>query len=155
MTENISCFNCFVKVLRPLMFSMLLSKLFHNFVGRNLKVLWPTAVLKIDWTLQCQFLVCTWPHSGHVGELKQKNLINSCCIWSLFSSNMAAESLSCKSQDIDCKPRITPLCIADWSLSVGSILYNITWAREQEIIYYDVTCKWTRANELILCLGPR
>ena len=153
MTENISCFNCFVKVLRPLMFSMLLSKLFHNFVGRNLKVLWPTPVLKIDI---CKSLCSVYHGCGHFNvnswfaldlmaamleELNQKNLIYGYCIWSLFSSNMAAESLSCKSQDIDCKPRITPLCIADWSLSVGSILYNITWASEQEIIYYDVTCK--------------
>ena len=37
---------------------------------------------------------------------EQKNLINRYCIWSLFSSNMAAESLSLKYQGIDCKPRI-------------------------------------------------
>ena len=36
-------------------------------------------------------------------KLKQKNLINSYCIRSLFFSNMAAESLSCKSLGIDCK----------------------------------------------------
>ena len=30
-------------------------------------------------------------------ELKQKNLINNYCIWSLFFFNMAAKSLSCTS----------------------------------------------------------
>ncbi len=39
-------------------------------------------------------------------ELKQKNFIKTYCIWSLFFSNMAGESLPYKSQGIDCKPRI-------------------------------------------------
>ena len=50
-------------------------------------------------------------------ELTQNNSFTELqdCIWSLFCPNMAAESLSCKSQEIDCKPRIAPFCCAIFS----------------------------------------